>query len=84
MILQYVFLLMSDHFQKMSLSCADMRLSTFQSLFYTLFYGVIFVINLLFLCSDNARINITYQAEEKRGQFLGSTLKSTGNTFLVI
>ena len=24
------------------------------------------------------------QLEEKRGQFLGSTLKSTGNTFLVI
>lgn len=24
------------------------------------------------------------QGEQKRGQFLGSTLKSTGNTFLVV
>ena len=37
--LQYVFLLMSDHFWQMSeqiLSCADMCLSTFQALFHTL------------------------------------------------
>ena len=38
--LQYVFLLVSDHFQKMSeqiLFCADTHLSTFQPLFHALF-----------------------------------------------
>ena len=38
---------------------------------------------LVFIGNVNASDGTT-QLEEKRGQFLGSTLKSTGDTFLVI
>ena len=38
----------------------------------------------LFYLGNAVRSDGTVQLEEKRGQFLGSTLKSTGDTFLVI
>ena len=41
-----------------------------------------YLMNYHFPYSDNALIQ-NQESEQKRGQFLGSTLKSTGTTFLV-